>query len=64
MREGGFIKVNPDEIIATEPSEWRVLQAMRGWERTLAKPVIILEDDLELAASFFLHAARTIGELE
>ncbi|WP_342760788.1 cryptochrome/photolyase family protein [Azospirillum thermophilum] len=32
-------------ILATHPGEWRVLQAMRGWNGALGLPVTILEDD-------------------
>ncbi len=35
----------PDEIVATEPGEWRVLHAMRGWEERLGVPVRVLDDD-------------------
>ena len=34
----------PARIIVTEPGEWRVLQAMRGWEAETGIPVEIRED--------------------
>ena len=41
------------EVIATEPGEWRVAQAMAGWEDAARVPVRILEDD-----RFFASHAR------
>lgn len=38
-------RVRPTRIVATEPGEWRVLEAMRGWERAFGLPVEIREDD-------------------
>lgn len=35
----------PDRVVVTEPGEWRVLQAMRGWEAALGLPVEIRDDD-------------------
>lgn len=32
-------------VIATEPGEWRVLQAMEGWEARFGRPVALLRDD-------------------
>jgi len=34
----------PDRIVVTEPGEWRVLQAMRGWADETGLPVDIRED--------------------
>lgn len=34
-----------DRVIVAEPGEWRVLQAMRGWEKRLGMPVEIRNDD-------------------
>ena len=33
-----------DHIIVTEPGEYRLLQALRGWEKSLGLPVTILPD--------------------
>ncbi len=35
----------PARIVATHPGEWRVLEAMRGWEEATGIPVEIREDD-------------------
>lgn len=43
----------PDEIILTEPGEWRVLDALRGWEQQTGLPVFIRED-----TRFFCTHAR------
>lgn len=32
-------------VVATMAGEWRVLQAMRGWEAAVGVPVILMEDD-------------------
>jgi deoxyribodipyrimidine photolyase-related protein len=40
-------------LIATEPGEWRVLQAMRGWQDALRLPVELRDDD-----RFFASRAR------
>ncbi len=34
-----------ERVIVTEPGEWRVLEAMRGWEALLGLPVDIRDDD-------------------
>jgi deoxyribodipyrimidine photolyase-related protein len=34
----------PERVVVTEPGEWRVREAMLGWERKLGLPVTILED--------------------
>jgi deoxyribodipyrimidine photolyase-related protein len=34
----------PDQIIVTEPGEWRVLQMIEGWQRALNLPVTIRPD--------------------
>jgi len=39
----------PARIIATEPGEWRVRQAMEGWEAALGRPVEIRDDTRFLA---------------
>jgi len=39
----------PGRIIATEPGEWRVRQAMEGWEAKLGLPVELREDTRFLA---------------
>lgn len=38
-------RLKPDAIRVTEPGEWRVLEAMRRWERETGVPVEMLEDD-------------------
>jgi len=38
-------ELRPDRVVVTHPGEWRLLEAMRGWEEALALPVDILEDD-------------------
>jgi len=35
----------PERVVVTEPGEWRVWQAMRGWKRELGSPVEIRADD-------------------
>ncbi|CAM8668639.1 Photolyase PhrB-like [Paracoccaceae bacterium] len=35
----------PDQILMTEPGEWRVLQLIEGWQRALNLPVTIRPDD-------------------
>jgi deoxyribodipyrimidine photolyase-related protein len=35
----------PERIVVTEPGEWRVLEAMRGWEALTGLPVEIRDDD-------------------
>jgi len=36
---------DPERIVVTEPGEWRVLEAMRGWEEQTGTPVDVLPDD-------------------
>ncbi|WP_181705777.1 cryptochrome/photolyase family protein [Chthonobacter rhizosphaerae] len=43
----------PTRIVVTEPGEWRVLEAMRGWEDLVGVPVEIRDDD-----RFFASRAR------
>ena len=38
-------RLSPDSIVVTEPGEWRVLDAMQGWQRALNLPVEIRDDD-------------------
>ncbi|MEM8662526.1 MAG: cryptochrome/photolyase family protein [Pseudomonadota bacterium] len=38
-------KHKPDRIVVTEPGEWRVLEAMRGFSNALGVPVEIRDDD-------------------
>ena len=35
----------PDEVVVTEPGEWRVLEAMLGWRDAIGVPVFIRDDD-------------------
>jgi deoxyribodipyrimidine photolyase-related protein len=42
-------RVGATRIVATWPGEWRVLEAMRGWEAETGLPVEIREDDRFLA---------------
>ena len=35
----------PEAVIVTEPGEWRLSQAMQGWQSRFGLPVHILEDD-------------------
>jgi deoxyribodipyrimidine photolyase-related protein len=46
----------PSAVVATQPGEWRVLQAMRGWATTLAAERI--ESDLREDTRFFATPAR------
>ncbi len=39
-----------DEVVVTEPGEWRVLEMMRGWSDALGLPVRILDDDRYLCS--------------
>jgi deoxyribodipyrimidine photolyase-related protein len=41
----------PNRIIVTEPGEWRVLKAMRGWASALEVPVDILPDTRFICSS-------------
>lgn len=38
-------RYRPRAVIVTEPGEWRLLDAMRGWEHELGVPVNLLPDD-------------------
>ncbi|MTH94937.1 cryptochrome/photolyase family protein [Roseibium sp. RKSG952] len=35
----------PDRVVVTEPGEWRVLEAIKGWPEAFDTPVDILTDD-------------------
>ena len=35
----------PARVVLTEPGEWRLLDAMLGWERALGLPVSLRDDD-------------------
>ncbi|TPG57530.1 cryptochrome/photolyase family protein [Roseomonas nepalensis] len=37
--------LRPSRIVVTHPGEWRLLEAMQGWEEAAGVPVDILEDD-------------------
>jgi deoxyribodipyrimidine photolyase-related protein len=39
-----------DEVIMTEPGEWRVLHMMQDWRETLAVPLTIRDDDRFIAS--------------
>ncbi len=45
----------PQGVIATQPGEWRVLEAMRGWEDSLGLPVDIRDDTRFLASLAFFR---------
>ncbi len=36
--------LNPEKIIITEPSEYRVLEDVRSWQKQISTPIAILED--------------------
>ena len=38
-------RLRPDKVVVTEPGEWRVWEAMRGWAAELGLPVEIREDN-------------------
>ena len=38
-------RLRPDRVVGTEPGEWRVLEAMRGWPDLLGLPVEIRDDN-------------------
>ncbi len=40
-----IVRHAPERVIVTSPSEWRVLNAMRGWQQRFSLPVDILDDD-------------------
>jgi deoxyribodipyrimidine photolyase-related protein len=46
-------RTNAGEVVVAEPGEWRLLEAMRGWEERLGLPVQIRPDD-----RFFADRAR------
>ncbi|NMG38240.1 cryptochrome/photolyase family protein [Chelativorans sp. ZYF759] len=37
-------RYEPDQIIVTEPGEWRVLKDVEGWEKSTGRPVKTLQD--------------------
>lgn len=43
--EQAVARHQPDRVVATEPGEWRVLEAMRGWQAALGVPVEIRPDN-------------------
>ncbi len=43
-------RLNPERICVTEPGEWRVREAMAGWEAAAGVPVQVLEDDRFLSS--------------
>ena len=43
--EQALIRHKPQRVVVTSPGEWRVLDAMRGWQKRLGTPVDILDDD-------------------
>jgi deoxyribodipyrimidine photolyase-related protein len=43
--EHALIRHKPQRVIVTSPGEWRVLDAMRGWQAQQAIPVDIVDDD-------------------
>ena len=47
--------LRPDRVVVTHPGEWRLLEAMRGWEEAAGVPVDIREDDRFLCS---LHEFR------
>ena len=47
--------LRPERVVITHPGEWRLLEAMRGWEEAAGLPVDILEDDRFLLS---LHEFR------
>jgi len=42
-------RLSPSQVCVTEPSEWRVLEAMESWTVTLNLPIDIREDDRFIA---------------
>lgn len=42
---------SPERIVVTAPGEWRLLDAMRGWQQRLGVPVDIVEDDRFLCST-------------
>ncbi len=45
-----LVRYNPDRVVATEPGEWRVLEAMRDWHNVLGIPVDIISDTRFIAS--------------
>jgi deoxyribodipyrimidine photolyase-related protein len=43
--EQASMRHKPQRVVVTSPGEWRVLDAMRGWQKRLGTPVDILDDD-------------------
>lgn len=42
--------LDPDHVVVTEPGEWRVLQAMKGWEQETGRSVEIRTDTRFIAS--------------
>lgn len=42
-------RLSPGKILVTEPGEWRVREAMSGWQAAFKTPVEMLEDDRFIA---------------
>ncbi|MEL6287153.1 MAG: cryptochrome/photolyase family protein [Pseudomonadota bacterium] len=42
--ERAVARIKPERVVVTEPGEYRVMEAMRGWSETLDVPVDILPD--------------------
>ena len=40
----------PARVVLTEPGEWRVLEAMQGWQREPGIPVEIRDDDRQVTS--------------
>lgn len=51
--ERALLRHRPEQIIVTEPGEWRVEQMIAGWAERFDLPVIVREDD-----RFFASRAR------
>jgi deoxyribodipyrimidine photolyase-related protein len=49
--EHAVARYKPDRIVVTMPGEWRVLDAMRNWQKRLRFTVEILEDDRFICSS-------------
>ena len=43
--------LKPDQLVVTEPGEWRVLEMMRCWQEELAVPVIVRDDTRYLCST-------------
>jgi len=51
---------NPDRVVVCEPGEWRVREAIRGWESLAGLTVVVREDDRFFAShDRFARWART-----